>query len=336
MIEIRNVSKTFRTKDKEVIALKNINLEISKGDIYGLIGYSGAGKSTLVRMINLLEVPDEGEVIINGTIINNISKKELRGVRNNIGMIFQHFNLMNSIDVYNNIALPLKNKGYSKSEINNKVKNLLGLVGLEDKEHAYPRELSGGQKQRVAIARALGSDPEILLCDEATSALDPNTTKSILELLKEIQNKLGITIVMITHQMEVVKNICNKVAIMENGGIVEKGNIVDIFTSPRAKITKDFVAHSMGSDEILNKLKETKQNIYKITFSGDVTHEPIISKITTDYEVKVNILFGNIENLMGTVIGSLMVEFIGDSKNIDDAIKFYKEIGANVEVIKNA
>ena len=233
MIKLKDINKTFHTKETDVKALQNINLEISKGDIFGVIGYSGAGKSTLIRIINLLEKPDSGQVIVDGISLMEIPTKQLREIRSNIGMIFQGFNLMNSIDVYDNIAAPLRNKKLNKNDIELKVTSLLELVGLEDKRHAYPTQLSGGQKQRVAIARALSSDPEILLCDEATSALDPNTTKSILELLKQIHEKLGITIVVITHQMEVIKNICNRVAIMEQGKIVEQGDIIMIFSLER-------------------------------------------------------------------------------------------------------
>ena len=225
MIEIIDAKKTFYVKNKEVKALKGVSLTIEDGDIYGIVGYSGAGKSTLIRLINAIEKPDSGQVLINGTDINKLSDKDLRNQRKKIGMIFQNFNLLNSVNVYENIAAPLKNHtGLSKEEIDIKVKELLKLVDLSDKEKAYPNQLSGGQKQRVAIARALSNDPEILLCDEATSALDPNTTKSILDLIKEIKKKFNITVVLITHQMEVVKYICNKVSVMDDGYIVEQGD----------------------------------------------------------------------------------------------------------------
>lgn len=336
MIKLKNINKTFHTKDANVKALQNINLEINKGDIFGVIGYSGAGKSTLIRIINLLEKPDSGQVIVDGISLTEIPTKQLREVRSNIGMIFQSFNLMNSIDVYENIAAPLKNKKLSKNDIELKVTSLLELVGLEDKKHAYPTQLSGGQKQRVAIARALSSDPEILLCDEATSALDPNTTKSILELLKQIHEKLGITIVIITHQMEVIKNICNRVAIMEQGQVVEQGDIVDIFTNPQSQIGKSFVSHSLGSDSAERNFDAFDGKIYKLNFFGPITHKPVLSQLERKYNVEINILFGNIENLSSSVVGSLIVEFIGDEKNINAAIEYYKTLNTKVEVIRDA
>lgn len=336
MIKFENINKTFHLDGKDVEALKNINLHIDKGDIFGVIGYSGAGKSTLIRIINLLEKPDSGNITVNKTVLNNISTKQLREVRSNIGMIFQNFNLMNSIDVYENIAAPLKNKKIDKKEIEEKVLSLLDLVGLSDKVHVYPNQLSGGQKQRVAIARALSCDPEILLCDEATSALDPNTTKSILELLKKIHEKLHITIVIITHQMEVVKNICNRVAIMEKGEIVECGDIVDVFTNPKSSIGKEFVSHSIGSNISEETLKKFKGKVCKLNFFGDITHRPILSKLEKEFNIEINILFGNIENLYDNVVGSLIVEFLGDKENIDKAIEYYKTLNTKVEVISDA
>jgi D-methionine transport system ATP-binding protein len=336
MIRLKEISKTFRTKDKEVKALQSINLEIAKGDIFGVIGYSGAGKSTLIRVINLLEIPDSGTVTVNGISLTDVSNRQLREIRSNIGMIFQGFNLMNSIDVFNNIAAPLKNRKVPKKQMDEKVDGLLKLVGLTDKNHAYPNQLSGGQKQRVAIARALSSDPQILLCDEATSALDPNTTQSILQLLREIHDKLGITIVVITHQMEVVKNICNRVAVMENGKIVEQGDIVDIFANPQSSIGKEFVSHSIGSDSIEKNLSQYHGIIYKLSFFGKVTHEPILSYLAVHYGVSVNILFGNIENLHNTAIGSLIVEFLGKDEDIRNAIEYYKSLDTKVEVIRDA
>lgn len=336
MIKFENINKTFHLNGKDVEALKNINLNINKGDIFGVIGYSGAGKSTLIRIINLLEKPNSGKIIVNGTVLNDISTKQLREVRSHIGMIFQNFNLMNSIDVYDNIAAPLKNKKLGKKEIEEKVLSLLELVGLSDKVHVYPNQLSGGQKQRVAIARALSCDPEILLCDEATSALDPNTTKSILDLLKKIHEELHITIVIITHQMEVVKNICNRVAIMEKGEIVESGDIVDVFTNPKSSIGKEFVSHSISNNISKEDLEKFKGRICKLNFFGDITRKPVLSQLEKQFKIDVNILFGNIENLYDNVVGSLIVEFLGDKENIDKAIEYYKTLNTKVEVIKDA
>ena len=336
MICLKNVSKTFRIKDREVKALQNVSLEIEKGDIFGVIGYSGAGKSTLIRMINLLEKPDSGSVTVNGVDLLNVSDRRLREIRSSIGMIFQQFNLMNSIDVSRNIAAPLRNRKVPKEQIDSKVENLLELVGLSEKRHAYPSQLSGGQKQRVAIARALSSDPQILLCDEATSALDPNTTQSILQLLREIHDKLGITIVLITHQMEVVKSICNKVAVLDGGKIAEQGNIVDVFTNPQSAIGREFISHAIGSESVEKHLSQFSGPIYRLSFFGAVTDEPVLSYLATHYHVEVNILFGNIENLSSTVVGSLLVEFRGEKEDIAAAIEYYKSLNTKVEAIRNA
>lgn len=336
MIEIRNCNKTFKADGREVHALKNVDLNIKEGDIYGIIGYSGAGKSTLIRCINLLEKPDEGEVVVGGKSLINLGKKELREVRKDIGMIFQHFNLMNSISVYENIAAPLKNHtGLSKREIDEKVRELLKIVDLEDKIKAYPSQLSGGQKQRVAIARALSVNPKILLCDEATSALDPNTTKSILKLIKKINDEMGITVVIITHQMEVVKSICNKVAIMEKGEIVEKGDLISIFSDPKTTIAKEFIAQTMHTDEFLEKVQDTKKNLFKISFAGDITDTPLISNAMKVSKGTINILYGNIEKLCDSMIGNLIVEIRGTSIEVQDTINYLSENGAKVEVVAN-
>lgn len=336
MIEIRNCNKTFKTDGREVHALNNVSLNIEEGDIYGIIGYSGAGKSTLIRCINLLEKPDEGDVVVGGKSLINLGKRELREVRKDIGMIFQHFNLMNSISVYENIAVPLKNHtGLSKREIQEKVLELLKIVDLEDKIDAYPSQLSGGQKQRVAIARALSVNPKILLCDEATSALDPNTTKSILKLIKKINDEMGITVVIITHQMEVVKSICNKVAIMEKGEVVEKGDLISIFSDPKTAIAKDFIAQTMHTDEFLEKVQDAKKNLFKISFVGDITDTPLISNAMKASRATINILYGNIEKLCDSMIGNLIVEIRGTESEIQDTIDYLSENGAKVEVVAN-
>lgn len=336
MIEIRNCNKTFETDGRQVHALKNVSLNIEEGDIYGIIGYSGAGKSTLIRCINLLEKPDDGDVLIGGKSLINLGKKELREVRKNAGMIFQHFNLMNSVNVYENIAAPLKNHtGLSKKEIDNKVRELLKIVDLEDKIQAYPSQLSGGQKQRVAIARALSINPKILLCDEATSALDPNTTKSILKLIKKINDEMGITVVIITHQMEVVKSICNKVAIMEKGEIVERGDLISIFSAPKTAIAKDFIAQTMHTDEFLEKVQGSKKNLFKISFVGGITDTPLISNAMRVSKGTINILYGNIEKLYDSMIGNLIVEIIGTPAEIQETVNYLSENGAKVEVVEN-
>lgn len=253
MISLQNVSVTFQQKD-EIKAVQNVDLTVDKGDVYGIVGYSGAGKSTLVRVINLLQRPTSGDVLVNGTNLTSLTPKQLREKRKKIGMIFQHFNLMESRNVFDNVDFPLKYSGQSKQERRQKVTELLALVGLEDKANAFPSQLSGGQKQRVAIARALANDPELLLCDEATSALDPKTTLQILALLKKLNHKLGLTIVIITHEMQVVKEICNKVAVMEAGKVIEQGESIQIFSQPKQRLTRDFIRTATHIDQALETI----------------------------------------------------------------------------------
>lgn len=335
MIEINNVSKTFHIKSKKVEALKNVSLKIEKGDIYGVIGYSGAGKSTLIRLINSIEKPDSGTVKIEGTDINLLDEKSLRNLRKKIGMIFQNFNLLNSANIYENIAAPLKNqKNLSKDQIEKKVDSLLKLVDLEDKKYVYPNQLSGGQKQRVAIARALSNDPSILLCDEATSALDPNTTKSILDLLKKIKNEFDITVVLITHQMDVVKYICNKVSVMDNGEIVEQGNLIDVFINSKTSIAKEFISQSLHQDGVSEKQKELKKDFYKLNFIGDNADDPFIAGLFTKFGVTTSILFASIEKLCETTYGTLIVTIDGNDNDVLQAIDYLQNNNVIVEVLK--
>lgn len=343
MIVLENINKTYKTKKTTVNALKNISLTIESGDVFGIIGYSGAGKSTLVRCINLLEKPDSGKVIVNDVDLNTLSTKELRKSRQKIGMIFQHFNLMSSRNVFNNVAYPLKGKGLSKNEIKEKVSKLLDIVGIKEKTSVYPSQLSGGQKQRVGIARALANDPEVLLCDEATSALDPQNTTAILNLLKDINKKLNLTVVIITHQMEVIKDICNRVAVMENGEVVEVGSTIDIFSKPKANITKEFISSTMHLDKIndvlkseqFNKIKDGSQLTIKISYIGENTTQAFISQISIKYGVLANILFGNIEFIQGVSFGNLIVRLNGEEKSINEAVQFLKNSNISVEVIDN-
>lgn len=343
MIELKQVSKTFKSRGQIVEALTNINLKINQGDIFGIIGYSGAGKSTLIRCLNYLEIPTVGEVVINQQVLGELSAKQLREARRKIGMIFQHFNLMQSRNVYENIAYPLKGQGLSQNEIKEKVNRLLSLVGLEEKATVYPNQLSGGQKQRVAIARALANDPEVLLCDEATSALDPQTTKSILGLLREINESLGITIVLITHQMEVVKDICHKVAVMEGGYIVEDGPIVDIFSNPQTEIAKDFVSH-LFQDERIFELLESRgvfeeltelEKLVKISFVGQQTGKAFISSISKLFNIDASILFGSVEIIQKTPIGHLIVSLHGNESGIEQALTYLNENKIKVEVLSH-
>ena len=334
IIELKNIEKTFPSEKvgEGVHAVRDVSLTIEEGDIFGIIGYSGAGKSTLVRCINLLEKPTSGEVIVEGKNITGYSEVELRAVRRRMGMIFQHFNLLNSANVFENVAAPLKNQGkLSGKEIKERVEEMLRLTGLEDKERAYPSQLSGGQKQRVAIARALVGRPKILLCDEATSALDPNTTTQIIELLRSLQEKLKLTVVMITHQMEVVKSICNKVAVMEEGKIVEEGSLVEVFSEPKSSITKEFREKTLYRKEAIALAEKNKRNLYELTFIGEKANDPAIMDLVRNYPVEVSILFGNIEILSGVPFGTLTIDMKGEGKEILDAVAYLKSREIKVE-----
>lgn len=344
MIKLENIDVTFKQGAKVVNAVKNVSLDVESGDIYGIIGYSGAGKSTLVRTINLLQRPTKGNVVVNGVDLLQLKPKGLRAARKKIGMIFQHFNLMNTLTVFDNVAFPLKKSGKTKSEIEQKVLSLLELVGLEDKVNSYPRQLSGGQKQRVAIARALANDPDVLLCDEATSALDPKTTYSILELLKKVNVQLGITIVIITHEMQVVKEICNKVAVMEEGEVIEQGSVLEIFTNPERDLTKDFIdtaTHiNQGIETVLSheQLLNLKEGDYlvKISFVGASTGEPLITKLSTQFQVAANILFANVEIIQETPVGTLLVGLSGEKSGIENALSYIREQGVSVDVLEES
>ena len=344
MIKLENIDVTFKQGIKVVNAVKNVSLHVEPGDIYGIIGYSGAGKSTLVRTINLLQRPTKGNVVVNGVNLLKLKPKGLRAARKKIGMIFQHFNLMNTLSVFDNVAFPLKKSGKTKSEIEQKVLSLLELVGLEDKVNSYPRQLSGGQKQRVAIARALANDPDVLLCDEATSALDPKTTYSILELLQKVNVQLGITIVIITHEMQVVKEICNKVAVMEEGEVIEQGSVLEIFTKPERDLTKDFIdtaTHiNQGIETVLSheQLLNLQEGDYlvKISFVGASTGEPLITKLSTQFQVAANILFANVEIIQDTPVGTLLVGLSGEKSGIENALSYIKEQGVSVDVLEES
>ena len=344
MIKLENIDVTFKQGVKVVNAVKNVSLHVEPGDIYGIIGYSGAGKSTLVRTINLLQRPTKGNVVVNGVDLLKLKPKGLRAARKKIGMIFQHFNLMNTLSVFDNVAFPLKKSGKTKSEIEQKVLSLLELVGLEDKVNSYPRQLSGGQKQRVAIARALANDPDVLLCDEATSALDPKTTYSILELLQKVNVQLGITIVIITHEMQVVKEICDKVAVMEEGEVIEQGSVLEIFTNPERDLTKDFIdtaTHiNQGIETVLSheQLLNLQEGDYlvKISFVGASTGEPLITKLSTQFQVAANILFANVEIIQETPVGTLLVGLSGEKSGIENALSYIKEQGVSVDVLEES
>jgi len=343
VITIKGLTKVFDEGRQRVVALQDVSLEINAGEIFGIIGLSGAGKSTLVRCINMLERPQEGEVIVSGVNMTKLSKLELREARKQIGMIFQHFNLLSSRTVYGNVAFPLEIAGKPKEQIRSRVMELLELVGLAGKVDAYPAELSGGQKQRVGIARALANDPKVLLCDEATSALDPETTKSVLNLLQDINRKLGITIVMITHEMQVIKEICDRVAVIESGRIVEMGPVLQVFTSPKTDTAKRLIGGVMDLDipeELLcrkmTKTPSEDQALLKIGFIGELAGEPVISSLVTECGVTANILFGKIDHIKETTFGTLVVELTGSREALAAAMQRLRDTGLDTEVIQSA
>ena len=332
-ILIQDVSKTFETKDGSVQALNHVSLSIESGDIYGIIGMSGAGKSTLVRCMNFLEVPSEGKVLIDGKSLSEFSPKELRKEREKIGMIFQHFNLLMQKNVLENVCFPLYIQGKKKAEARAKALELLEIVGLADRAKAYPAQLSGGQKQRVAIARALASDPQILLCDEATSALDPQTTSSILELLQDINQKFGITIVIITHQMSVVREICTHVAIMKDGEVKEQGLVEEIFSHPKSQVAKELISKDSGNDVESKKLTQSEiqdGEIVRIVFSENSAFEPVIANLILTFHEPVNILKANTKNVGGVAKGEMILQFMRDSTNVPEMKKFLTERGLEI------
>ena len=349
MIKLVNVEKTYYSKAGNIAALKKTNLEIKEGTIFGIIGLSGAGKSTLIRCINMLEVPTSGQVFVDGQELTAMSEAQLRKARQNIGMIFQHFNLLASRTVFDNVAFPLEIQGIPRDKIKARVEELLELVQLSDRGDYYPSQLSGGQKQRVGIARALASNPKVLLSDEATSALDPQTTKSILQLLRDINSRLNLTIVMITHQMEVVKEICDQVAVIENGTIIEEGSMYKVFTEPQQETTKEFVktVNDIRIPSIINT--ESMQQTYfpddrlllNLTFLGGEDDEegstgadqPLVSSIIKKFGVDVNIISGKVDYLKDLPYGTLLVELIGEEAEIKNALQYIYDKKVKVEVI---
>ena len=348
MINIEHLDKTYHLKNADVHAVDDVSLHIESGQIYGVIGYSGAGKSTLVRCLNFLEIPDSGTIEIEGFGKVkakqgglDISQKKLRELRRSIGMIFQHFNLLDRSTVFDNVAYPLKYTGLSKKEIETRVDELLDLVDLADKKYVYPSQLSGGQKQRVAIARALSNNPKVLLSDEATSALDPDATESILKLLKDLNKRLGITIILITHEMSVIKSIANRVAVMENGKVVEEGDVYDIFANPKEEITKKFI-NSSSSLSNITKLIENKtiiprdSKLVKLTFTRDSVGSATISKISREYNVDVNIMLANVDVVNADALGGIIASIEGNKEDIQDAINYLHASNVKVEVIHHA
>ena len=330
MIRFEHVSKTFQTKNGPFDALKDVSFEIEKGDIYGVIGYSGAGKSTLIRMVNALETPTSGNVWVEGKDIGTLNQKELRNLRKGIGMIFQQFNLLESKTIYDNVAIALKLNGVSKKDIEKRVTELLDFVELSDKKYSYPGQLSGGQKQRVGIARALANNPSILLCDEATSALDPKTTDSILELLKKINEMLHITIVIITHEMNVIQKICNKVAVMDYGQVVETGSVIQVFSDPRSDIARRFVGNLIRDvipEPLVESIRRETRNsrLLRIKLENTDSTEPLLWEINRRFEVETNILYSTINVIQGIVVGIMLVLFIGTEEEIEKAEQYILE-----------
>lgn len=330
-IVLNHLKKTYQSNDGSSIqAVSDTSLDIPENTIFGIIGKSGAGKSSLVRLISLLEQPDNGEVYYNDRRVDNLSKKDLIAERRKIGMIFQNFNLFSSRTAGKNVAYPLELCGTPKEEIKARVKEMLRLVGLEDREDAPISTLSGGQKQRVAIARALATKPDILFCDEATSALDPQTTHSILALIREIQAKMNLTVVMITHQMEVVRDACEQVAVIDNGKIVEQGLVADIFSNPQSSVTKDFLSHiSADSKEIIRWSKEGGN--YTLRFIGDSTGKPVLSELAHKYNIEFNIRAAGVQHLQDKEVGTMIADLTGSDEELKNAIQYLKENGVNVE-----
>ncbi|HEL2321679.1 TPA: methionine ABC transporter ATP-binding protein [Streptococcus suis] len=349
MIKLDNIDVTFQQKKRTIEAVKDVTIHINQGDIYGIVGYSGAGKSTLVRVINLLQVPTAGKITIDEDVIYEgekvtLTPAQLRSKRREIGMIFQHFNLMAQMTAEENIAFALKHSGLSKEEKKEKVAKLLDLVGLSDRAENYPAQLSGGQKQRVAIARALANDPKILISDESTSALDPKTTKQILALLQELNEKLGLTIVMITHEMQIVKDICNRVAVMQDGRLIEEGSVLEIFSHPKEELTQDFIKTATGIDEALVKIyqqdivKNLPENsiLVQLKYAGSNTDTAIVNDLYRFYQVSANILYGNIEILDHTPVGEMVVILSGEPGQLHRAIEAVMEARVEVTILKGA
>lgn len=337
MIRLKEISKTF-SGAKAVHALNNVSLHIPAGKIFGIIGPSGAGKSTLLRCINLLETPDKGEVWVNNVRLDTLRPKALRQARQKMGMIFQHFNLLSSRTVAENVAFPLEIAKVPAKERRQIVAELLELVGLSDKANVYPAQLSGGQKQRVGIARALANQPQVLLCDEATSALDPETTKSVLQLLKSINERFNLTIVLITHEMSVIQEICDLVAVLEKGTVQEWGPVVEVFTRPKTEATKRMLRGTFAANippELLERAYQdgSPRRLLKLSFVGDKAHQPIISQMVQSCKIDANILFGRIDQMKDLPFGMLVLELVGEEERLNQAVSFLKNQQIELEVL---
>ncbi len=336
LIEIQALTKVYGRDGQSVEALRGVDLSVTAGEIFGVIGLSGAGKSTLIRCLNRLETPTSGRVVVDGRDLVTLTEKQLREARQEMGMIFQHFNLLSARTVAGNVAFPMEIAGRPRSEIKPRVAELLDLVGLADKARAYPAQLSGGQKQRVGIARALANHPKILLCDEATSALDPQTTRSILALIQDVKTRLGLTVVLITHEMKVITEICNRVAVMENGLIVESGPVVEVFTRPRQPVTKSFVEAAISSEDTSRAWGyRPRGTLVRIMFIGRAAGEPVISSLVRRFQVEANILQGDIGHLQGQPFGIMLIDLIGEDDERRRALEYLKSLNLPVEVLND-
>jgi D-methionine transport system ATP-binding protein len=333
VLEIQNVSKVYKAKKKSIIGVDHVSLTIRDGEIFGIVGYSGAGKSSLLRCINLLEQPTDGQILIDGQDLTKLKGEKLRQARLKIGMIFQHFYLISQKTVGENIEFALKAAKLPKESRNERVEELLNMVGLTDKKDVFPSQLSGGQKQRVGIARALANNPSVLLCDEATSALDPTTTTSILRLLKKINRELGITIILITHEMDVVKEICDRMAIMQNGKVIEEGPVYDIFANPEKPLTQEFISSIVSFDIPSAILQNVQGQIVKILFKGDIAGEGVISDMLQQFKVQGNFLHGTIEYIQEKPLGIFLMELDGQVEDIKRSISYMENRGVTVEVL---
>lgn len=330
IIRVEKISRTFQTNNGQVEAVQDISFSIDRGEIFGIIGLSGAGKSTLVRCLNLLEKPNEGNIYIEGKNLMELSEKELRKERQDIGMIFQHFNLLMQRNVMDNVCFPLEIAGVSKKKARQRAMELLETVGLSEKAKAYPSQLSGGQKQRVAIARVLANNPKILLCDEATSALDPQTTKSILKLLKEINQKYGITIVVITHEMAVIQEICSRVAVLDHGRLVEENTVEELFRAPKTEEAKKLILN-----EVKHITEMKGKRMIRVTFDGKSAFEPMIGNVTLEYKTPLNILYANTKTINGNAEGEMILQLPESKEIADRMIEYFKEKELGVEEVDN-
>jgi D-methionine transport system ATP-binding protein len=333
MLEIKNLSKSYKTKQGPLLALNDVSVRVNKGDIFGFIGLSGAGKTSLARCISVLEKADAGEILLNGVDITRLKGDKLRQTRRKMGLVFQHFNLLMNATVFDNVAFPLRIAGKSKTAIRNRVTELLDVVGLTEKETVYPATLSGGQKQRVGIARALAAEPELVICDEATSALDPDTTRSILALLKQIGAATGVTFLVITHEMDVIKTLCSHVAVMEGGKIIEQGKVIDVLTHPKTDTARRFFAKDHSEEGWYKAVKEHKigHHVFRAVFIGESARRSFIHDVIRRFDIELSILSGSIESVSGTTVGSLIIEIMGNET--EEALAFFRENGVEIEYV---